>query len=266
MTAAAFRMELRRSRSLAAWLAVMLACYGVIMAFMYPIMVENDALFQQYMNTFPEEFLVAFGMTGSLGDPGVFFTTYVSSWLWPIMAAIAAILGGTRVAADLDRGFLDLPLATPLSRAHHLVTSIAGQAIVMAVLATATVGSIWAGGLLVDVQFDGARFAAAGALSWLFGCALAGATTLLAVLTLSRGRTAGIVSGVLVAMYLAWVVAQISTDWAWLLDWTAWGHFDTTALIDSGTLPAGDIALFAAIALGGWVVAVVAFRRRNLAA
>lgn len=266
MTAAAFRMELRRSRSLTAWLVVLLAGYGVIMAFMFPIMVENDALFQQYMNTFPEEFLYAFGMTGSLGDPGVFFTTYVASWLWPIMAAITAILGGTRVAADLDRGFLDLPLATPLSRARHLVSAIVGQAIVMAILAAATVGSIWAGGLLVDVHFDGPRFAAAGALSWLFGCALAGVATLLAVLTLSRGRTAGIVTGVLVAMYLAWVVGQISADWAWIVDWSAWGHFDTTTLIDDGVLPTGDLALFAVIALAGWIAAVVAFRRRDLAA
>jgi ABC-2 type transport system permease protein len=266
MTAADFRMELRRSRSLTAWLAVLLAAYGLILALMYPIMVDNDALFQQYMNTFPEEFLVAFGMTGSLSDPGVFFTTYVSSWLWPIMAAIAAILGGTRVAADLERGSLDLPLATPLSRTRHLATSIMGQALVMAFLAAATVGSIWAGALLVDVQFNAPRFAAAGILCWLFGCALAGVATLLAVATLSRGRTAGIVSGGLVAMYLAWVVAQISTDWAWLLDWSAWGHFDTTTLIDKGTLPVDDLALFAVIALAGWTAALLLFRRRDLAA
>jgi ABC-2 type transport system permease protein len=266
MTAAAFRLELRRSRSLTAWLVVLLAGYGVVMALMYPIMVDNDALFQQYMQTFPEEFLVAFGMTGSLGDPGVFFTTYVSSWLWPIMAAIAAILGGTRVAADLDRGFLDLPLATPLSRTRHLLVSIVGQALVMAILAAATVGSILAGGLLVNVQFDGARFAAAGVLAWAFGCALAGVSTLLAVLTLSRGRTGGIVSGVLVAMYLGWVVAQVSSDWSWLLGWSAWGHFDTTALIDKGTLPVWDLALFALIALAGWAAALLLFRGRDLAA
>jgi ABC-2 type transport system permease protein len=266
MTASAFRMELRRSRSLTIWLVVLLAGYGVVMALMYPIMVENNALFEQYMATFPEEFLVAFGMTGSLADPGVFYTTYISSWLWPIMAAIAAILTGTRIAADLDRGFLDLPLATPLSRTRHLATSIAGQLLLMGVLAVATVGSIVGGALLVDVQFDGARFAAAGLLSWLFGCAMAGVTTLLAVVTLSRGRTAGIVSGVLVAMYLAWVVAQVSTDWAWLLDVSAWGHFDTTAIIDKGTLPVGDFVLFAAIAVAGWTAALLLFRRRDLAA
>lgn len=266
MTGTAIRMELRRSRSLGAWLVVLLAGYGVVLAFMYPVIQENDALFQQYMSTFPKEFVLAFGMTGSLADPGVFFTTYIASWLWPIMAAIAAVLAGGRVAADLERGFLDLPLATPLSRVRHLGAGVIVQAILMALLALAAVGSVWAGGLLAGVTFDGGRFAAAGVLSWCFGCALAGCATLLAVVTLSRAKCAGIVSGVLAAMYLGWVVAQISNAWTWLLPWTAWGHFGTTAIIDDGTLPAGDLALFAGIALAGWLLALVAFRRRDLAA
>jgi hypothetical protein len=69
-----------------------------------------------------------------------------------------------------------------------------------------------------------------------------------------------------VAMYLVFVVAQISTDWAWLLPVSAWDHFHTTELIDGGTLPAGDMAMFALVALAGWLGALVAFRRRDLAA
>jgi len=177
----AFAMELRRSRTLTAWLAVTMALYGAIMAAIYPIMVENNELFNEYMKTFPQEFLAAFGMTGSLSDPGVFYTTYIASWLWPIMAAALALLVGTRVAADLDRGFLDLPLATPVSRTRYLAWSAVGQAIAMAVLAAATVGGLWLVARLVGADFDGGRFALAGILSWLFGCAIAGVTTLLAV-------------------------------------------------------------------------------------
>jgi ABC-2 type transport system permease protein len=262
----AFRLELRRNRTLTFWLAVSMALYGAIIAAMYPVMVENDALFNAYMRTFPQEFLAAFGMTGSLSDPGIFYTTYISSWLWPIMAAALALLLGTRVAADLDRGFLDLPLATPMSRVRYLAASIVGQALAMAVLAVATVGAVWVIGQLVGGQFDLGRFALAGVLSWLFGCAIAGVTTLLAVVTLSRGRASGIVASALVAMYLVFVVAQISTDWAWLLPVSAWDHFHTTELIDGGTLPAGDMAMFAVVALAGWLGALVAFRRRDLAA
>jgi ABC-2 type transport system permease protein len=261
----ALRLELRRGRSLTLWLAVTMALYGAIMAAMYPIMVDNDALFRQYMETFPKEFLAAFGMTGSLSDPGVFFTTYISSWLWPIMAAVLALLLGTRVPADLDRGFLDLPLATPVSRVRYLAASVVSQALAMAVLAAATVGGLWLVARLVGVEFDLGRFAGAGVLSWLFGCAIAAVTTLLAVVTLSRGRASGIVGGVLVAMYLVWVVVGVSADWAWIAPISAWDHFNTTKLIDLGVLPLADMVLFGAIAVGGWLAALAVFRRRDLA-
>ena len=263
----AFLLELRRNRSLTLWLAVTLVIYGGIMGLMYPILKDNDELMRQYMETFPKEFLAAFGMTGLLSDPGVFFTTYIGSWLWPIVAAAAGLITGTRaVAADLDRGFLDLPLSTRLSRVRYLATSIAGQIIVIAVLAATTVGGLWAAGRAVGAEFDLVRFAGAGVLAFLFGCAIAGPTTLLAVATLSRGMAAGIAGGVLILMYALYVVAQVAKDWAWIGPLSAWGHFPTTRLIDDGVVPWSDMALFAAIALGGWLVALLAFRRRDLAA
>jgi hypothetical protein len=137
---------------------------------------------------------------------------------------------------------------------------------VMAILAATAVAGVWVVGRFVDADFSAANFALAGVLSWLFGCAIAGVTTLLSVVTLSRGRAAGIVGGVLVAMYLVFVVAEIASDWAWIAPVSAWDHFETTPLIDSGVVPVGDMALFAVIAVAGWVAAVVAFRGRDLAA
>jgi ABC-2 type transport system permease protein len=263
----ALRLELRRCRSLALWLAVVVVVYGGIMGVMYPILQANDAVMQAYMQSFPKEFLAAFGMTGLLSDPGVFFTTYMGSWLWPIIAVAAGLLLGTRaVAADLERGFLDLPLSTPMSRVRYLALNSAVQALVMALLAAAAVLGLWATGRTVGAGFDLGRFLVAGVLSWAFGCAIAGPTTLLSVVTLSRGRSSGIVGGVLFAMYALFVVTQVASDWAWAKPLTAWSHFPTTAIIDQGLVPVGDLALFLGIALGCWVAALALFRRRDLAA
>jgi ABC-type transport system involved in multi-copper enzyme maturation permease subunit len=263
----AFRLELRRSRSLVVWLAVSLAAYGGIMGVMYPFLKSNDALMQQYLNTFPKEFLAAFGMTGVLSDPGVFYTTYIASWLWPIIATAAALLLGTRaVAADLDRGFLDLPLATRLSRVRYLATNVGAQVLAMAVLAAAAVASVWLAAAATGNVFDPGGYALAGVLSFVFGCAIAGPTTLLSVTTLSRGRASGIVGGVVFAMYAVFVVAQVSSDWAWIAPISAWDHFRTTELIDRGVIPTGDLVLFAVIALVSWLAALWAFRQRDLAA
>jgi hypothetical protein len=263
----AFRLEVRRNRALLLTLGVALAGYAALMGLMYPIVLENEELMYQYMEAFPKGFLAAFGMDGLLSDHGVFFNTYVGSWLWPIIAAVAGLIVGTRaVAADLDRGFLDLPLATRASRVRYLGASIGGQVLLIGLLALATVGAMWVAGAIAGAGFDLIRFLLGGLLSFAFGCAIAGATTLVAVVTLSRGVTCAIVGGTLVAMYAIFVVTQVAPDWAWLAPLSAWDHFRTRLLIDEGTIPWADLALFTVIAVGGWVGALVAFRRRDLAA
>jgi ABC-2 type transport system permease protein len=263
----AFRLELRRCRTLATWLIVVLAVYGAIMGAMYPVLQANDLLMQQYMATLPKGFLAAFGMTGLLSDPGVFFTTYMASWMWPIVATAAALILGTRaVAVDLDTGFLDLPLATPLSRVRYLSASVWAQVLVMAGLALAMVLGLWLAGVAVGAGFNLGRFLLAALLAFSFGCAIAGPTTLLSVVTLSRGRSAGIVGAAILAMYAIFVVTQVSKDWAWAAPLSAWDHFRTTALIDQGQLPVGDLALFTGIAVASWAAAIWAFRGRDLAA
>ncbi len=262
-----FALEMRRNRSLLVALVISLLAYGGIMGLMYPILKQSDDQMRAYMEMFPKEFLAAFGMTGSLADPGVFFTTYIASWMWPIMAAAAALIAGTRtVAVDLDRGFLDLPLSTRISRTRYLATAIASQVLTMAVLATAAVLGLWGAAKLVGVDFDLGRFAVAGVLCFALGCAIAGPATLGSVLTLSRGVTSAIVGGTLFVMYAVFVVTGVSADWAWIGPLTAWNHFPTTKVIDAGYLPVGDLALFGAIAIGCWLGAIAAFRRRDLAA
>ncbi|HLA16519.1 MAG TPA: ABC transporter permease subunit [Candidatus Limnocylindrales bacterium] len=267
MIGTTFRLELRRSRSLAFWLAVIAGAYAGTMAVFYPLMKENAALFEDYMDIFPEEFMAAFGMTGSLGDPGVFFTTYIGSYVWPIVAAIAGIILATRpVAADHDRGFLDLPLSTPIARVPYLGSAIVVQILVMIVVAVAMVVGAVAVGALVNAGFDAGRLFLVVPSSAAFGCAIAGVASVLAVVTLSRGMAGGITAGVLFLMYLANVVATIEPDVEWLATFSAFNYYDTTALIDEGTVPLLDLGVFTVVAVVGWIGALVLFRRRDLAA
>jgi ABC-2 type transport system permease protein len=263
----AFLLELRRSRSLIAWIAIAAVAYGGIMAWFWPIMRDNAALFEQYMNIFPKEFLTAFGMEGSLGDPGVFFTTYVGSWLWPILAALAAIVMATRpVAVDLERGFLDLPLATGLSRARYLGAAIAAQAVALAALAFITVLGFWVASQFVAAPYELGRMLIVAVLAWVFACAIAACALLLSVVTLSRAVGGGIVAATLLAMYLLNIVATMQPDLSWLASLSAMHYFRPTEVIDHSTLPLAELALFSLVAAAAWMLAELVFRRRNLAA
>ena len=267
MTGVILALELRRSRSLALGLLAVTLVYGGIVGAIYPVLRDNAKVLDEYMSVFPQAVLAAFGMTGSLTDHGVFFNTYVGSMLWPIVAAIAAAVLGTRtVAADLEHGFLELPLATRIDRVRYLAAAIAAQLVVLGALAIATVGGVLVVGALVGAAFDVGRFLGEVPLLFLFACAVAGVATLLSVVSLSRSLSAGVVAGGLLAMYLLDAISRIKADLDWLGVVSAFRYLRTTEPIDLGVMPWGALALFAAIAIAAWAAALWTFRRRDLVA
>jgi ABC-type transport system involved in multi-copper enzyme maturation permease subunit len=267
MTATVLRLELRRSRSLAIGLGAIVLGYGAFIAAFYPVIRDNARLLDEYMAVFPKGLLSAIGMEGTLSNYAVFFNTYIGSMLWPIVAAIAAIILGTRqVAADLDRGFIELPLATRIDRLRYLAAGIAGQVVVLAVLSVTVMAGILVVGSIVNAGFDGGRFLLEVPLLFAFACALGGVSTLLSVLTLSRSITAGIVAGGLLAMYLLDAISRLEADLDWIGVISVFRYLRSTSAIDLGVLPLGPIALFGAIAIVTWVTSIWRFRTRDLVA
>lgn len=266
MNLTAFGLELRRSRQLLFWLAVVVAAYAGFITVFYTNVVQNAAEFENLVKAYPKALMAAFGIEGSLADPGVFLGGYVYSFIWPLVAAIGAIALASRIATDADRGFLDIALATPLSRLTYLGGSIVTQLVGLAVLALAMVGAVIVGDLLIEPDFPTASVALSAIHSIVFAYAIAGPATLLAVLVLDRGRAAGIAAGVLVAMYLLNVIGALAPDLEPATVVSIFHHFDLKPLIRDGTYPIADTVLLSAIAVAGWALALVAFRRRDLSA
>jgi ABC-2 type transport system permease protein len=258
-------LDLRRSRALLGWLVVITAAYAGFITVFYTNVAENAEEFEKLLEVYPKELLVAFGIEGNFADPGVFLSGYVFSFLWPLIAAIGAIALATRVAADADRGFLDIVLATRLPRVRHLAASIGSQALGIALLAATMVGAIALADLLIEPDFPTARVLAAGVHAFAFGAAIAGPATLLAVAFLDRGRAAGVVAGVLVLMYLLNVVAALAPEVDALATISAFRYFDVRDLIGAGAYPVADSLLLGGVGVAGWALSLVAFRRRDLA-
>ena len=262
----ALGLEIRRGRMLILWVGIVSVLYAGGITLFYPTILENAAEFEKLLEIYPKELMAAFGIVGSIGDPGTFLNSYIFQFLWPLVAAIVAILLATRVAADAETGFLDLPLSTPLPRLRYLAAAIAGQILGLAVLAAMTIGAIVAVDLLIEPDFPLDRLALAGVHALSFGMAIAGVSTLLAVTFLDRGKAGGQATGILIVMYLLNVLAQLSPDIADIARVSAFRYFNLKALIDTGTYPIGDSLLYLAVAIAGWLLALWAFRRRDLAA
>ncbi len=266
MSGIAFGLEWHRSRVLIAALAVIGALYAAFISIFYTNVVENAAAFQELIDLYPKELLQAFGMSGDLAAPGVYLGGQIFTFLWPLLAAIGGISLATRVAGDADRGFLDILLTTPLPRLRHLAISIAIQVLALVAMAAAMIGGILLGDLLIEPSFPTDRVIGSIVPCVAFGMAVAGPATLLAVLLLDRGRTAGLVAGALVVMYLVNVIAQLAPASGALAAISFFRYFSVREFIDGGAFPVTDTLVLAATGIVGWGLALLAFRRRDVSA
>ena len=266
MNPTALRLELRRSRSLVLWLGIVTAAYAGFITIFYTNVVENAEAFEEMLALYPKELMAAFGIEGNFADAGNFLGGYVYNFLWPLVGAAAAIVLATRVAADADRGFLDIALTTPIARTTYLLGSIVAQVVGIAILAGAMVGAVLLGDLMIEPNFPALSVALSALHSVAFGLAVAGPATFLAVLFLERGRAAGVAAGVLILMYLLNVIGALAPEVEGVTILSAFRYYDLKLLINEGTYPIVDSLIFVAVAVVGWAAALYAFRRRDLAA
>lgn len=268
MTWTVMRFDLRRSRTLILVFSLGIAIYGLIMAAFVPTIKENAEALDQYIEVFPQAFRDAFGIESgtSWATIGGFLGIEYFDLVWVFVAAILAIIIGSRgVAAEFGRGTIETPLATRISRLGYLVGTIGSQLTVLAVFTVFSIAGVLVAAPVVGFELDPTGFVYVGLLCFAFAAAVAGATTLLSVLLLDRGRVAAVAAVVLVGMYLLNVIARIDDRVEWLSNLSAFNYFSTGAIIDNPALPATEIVLFAAIAVIGWVLALILFRRRDLA-
>jgi ABC-2 type transport system permease protein len=269
MNGSLLRLELRRSRTLIGWLAVTLVLYNGTMALFYPSLVDARTAYEEILKIWPKELVAAFGLGGGLGigDPGVFFNTYIGGMVWPIVAAMAGILLATRqTAVDVDRGWAEIALSTPVSRTTYLAVAVATQVVGMAVLALVSVLAMLVAGAFVDAGFDAGRFLLTVPVALVYGCAIAAVTTLLGAATLSRGIAGGITAGIILGMYLAEVLSKLDPGLDALKYVSCFHYFDSTAIVDAGTIRWEDVAVFVGVSVACWLLALAVFRRRDLLA
>ncbi len=264
MIRAVLRIELRRSRGLLAWLMVISAAYAGFITVFYTNVVDHAQEFERLLKVYPRELLLAFGLEGSLAAPGVFLGSYIYGFVWPIVAGLAGIALGTRIALDAERGFLDVSLVTRVPRVGYLAAVIAIQALVLAVLVATLACSITLSDLLIAPDLPTWRIVLASLPTISFGAAIAGPATFLAVWLLDRGRAAGIAAGFLILMYLLKVVAALAPDLGGLGVVSLFQYLDVGPVIDTGASPVPDSLILTLVGITGWVAAVARFRGRDL--
>lgn len=207
-----------------------------------------------------------------LGGSADFFSPegwLAAGMLHPVVLALqtagALMVAGGAVAAELERGSLELVLSRPVGRGSFLRAKAA------AALATVTSVHLGAlGGAFLARAFvegvDGipvARILLVLAASWLLFAAFAMIAMLISARSSLRGRAVGATVGIVVASFFLNFMALLFDEIRGLRFASPFHYFRPADLL-SGEPFAGDLAVLAAVAVGCALLAGRRFARRDL--
>lgn len=250
-------------RGILGWVAALVLLALMDLA-VFPTVQSQAGQMEQFLKAYPQAFKAMFGLSTDFGTGPGYFDAEFLSLLGPlVMLAIGIGFGAGATAAEEEQGTIDWLLSTPLSRTRVMLEKSLG--VLLAVLAAGAalgvvllIGSPAAG---LDLGIGG--IAAATANLVLLGWAYAALALATGAATGHRWAATGVAVGLGLGGYLLTSLSRIVPaleDWRWLSPFTWYASRDAL----SGQVHTGYLAALILTTLALVVLAVAAFRRRDL--
>lgn len=259
------RATLHQRRASIFWFCTSLVLYSWLMTWLWPQLGGEE--YQRMIESLPPELLAIFGGTevpfGSLG--GYFQTEYLGL-LWIAIVAAAVVLFAARaIAGEVGSGTLELVMAQPVSRLRFVVTRIVALVGYVVLLALSTFAPIQLFGPRYEVELSAGTFWTLCALAALFMLAVGGFAMLLSAIFRDAGKPGAIAAGVLVVMWLADLVSNVSEAAEVLDPINLVAYWQPGKIINGEAVPPAAWWVYAGVAVVSLAAAVVAFSRRDVA-
>ena len=261
---AIFRSSLYQRRTATLWFSLSVAAYSVLIAWYYPMIEKVD--YEKLLESFPPEMIELFaGDAADLSTFGGFLATEYLGLIWvAIIAGLAISLATKALSGEVAQGTMELILTQPVDRMVLVVARWAAMAVNLAVVCLATTLPLWAAAKWQDISVDVGHLMALTGVGLLLGLAIGGIAYALAAFSNDSGKPAGLVAGLLVAMWLiAFMAGQ--AEWAEALNPVNLLHYWNPArLVEKGTVETGALIAYSVTALAGFAIALVGFTRRDV--
>jgi ABC-2 type transport system permease protein len=216
----------------------------------------------------PPELIALFGNNAlSPASLGGFFQLEYLGIMWILIAGSAVILYAIKsIASEAGAGTLELLMSQPLGRLTFVLTRVVGLVVYAAVIVAASFAPIMVFGPGYDIDLPVETYALLCGLGMLFALAIGGLAFMLSAFSRDGGRPAGIMGGLLGAMWIGDFLSQVSDVAEWFKPVNLVTYWQPGFIINDGALPTPDAWwVFSAVAVISLAVGVVAFLRRDIA-
>ena len=178
-------------------------------------------------------------------------------------AALAVSSGA--VAAEVERGTVDLVLSRPVGRVRFLLGKAAASLVAVSLVEVGAVAGALVGWATVDRvdELSLRQVLEPFGVSWMLFAALAMVGVLVSARSSLRSRAVGLSVGLVVAWFFANFIALLIDEVSWLRYASPFHYFRPGDVIESGA-GAIDVAVLAGLGVGALSAAALVFSRRDL--
>jgi ABC-2 type transport system permease protein len=247
------------------WFGLGMAAYGLLIVQVWPTMRANSEVFAQYIRSFPEALMKAFGVTDLTTFAGFIGAEYLN-FTWPLIASVFVVTAGSAVVAqEIDRGTIELWLSVPERRWRLLGAKLGALLLGVVVIAAVSVVAIAIGSPFVGEAPQPTALAATGLVLASYGVAVAGYCALFSSFLSERAKAAGLGAAVTLASYLASIIGGLSKDVEGLKYLSLSSAFHPQLALESGAPSWTEVGALFGIGVVCALAALVAFERRDVA-
>lgn len=261
-----FKAALTLRRISLIWYSVGLIAYGWMIIAFFPLIAENPAYTELAEELFSEELMAAFGGAGlELTTLGGFLGIEYLSLMWVLIVGAAVIIfAAGELAGAVEDGTMEVTLAQPVSRVKVALTRYLAMAAYAVGLCLVTTLSLYLTGFLhgVDVPLD--SMVLLFFVSVVVALAIGGLAFMISAMTTGGGRTIGVSFGVMVAMYLADLLGNLNSDYAWLSKMSLFHYWEPHKVIDDLVVAPATWLVFGIAAVVFFAVGMYAFQKRDV--
>lgn len=246
------------------WTLGLMALTALMVVF-YPAMHQDGSL-DALVKNMPPAFQ---GLVGSLADLNS-FDTYLASQLFdirmPLIAGIMAIILALGLStAEEERGELRTLLSLPLSRGRLLLQKWLALCTIMAVTVLGVVAAVYAIGPFIEGgTIESSALAGLVFMTWLIMVVFGTVTLAAGFATGSRAAANTLSILIIIGSFILTTFGQ-AVDW--LRDFEKFSllhYFPAVDIVKSG-IDFADVVIFSLVILISLTIAVVVFRRRDIA-
>ena len=220
------------------------------------------------MEALPEAFRALIKADGGLSatPTGYIAIGYRDAVFMAIMIGAVIAASSAALAREIERGAMFLLLARPLQRYHVVIAKAGALALMLAGIVSISFLGTWIG--VLGNGLDGVNFGAlALALvnAFMLALAVGGYSFLLSALFNEGGRVVSIATGLTVVFFFVDYLATLWSPARSLGPVSVFHYYDPHGVVETGSAPAAHLLVLGCVAVAGFLAAVIAFQRRDIA-